>query len=372
MRRRTILGVTLLATAFGVAALAPPAKSQAPPKKGNPAEDISFESADGVKLSARFWKGASGKSSTILLLPAVNKDPTKGGWDDLGSELSGAGYNVMRLEWRGHGKSTDITPNMFWAGTPYISGLNKQFVKGADKTPIKNDLFAKDFKTGYYPVLVNDIMAARTELEKRHDRGELNLSSLYLIGAGDATPLGFLYITAEWKREAQRPEAIRGAPTWVTANRNISTNTDPAAKDIAGCIWLSPMKNPQIKDETIKRWASTYAPDMRDETKMLFLTGADDSAGTAAAKFFFQNVLVAKPTIKSLKPLQQTFNRDIKKTRLTGAELLGNDEKFGVETTIKKFLEDVEKERKNRTTQNRLYEKPLPIDIASFGITFGN
>ncbi|MGL4422255.1 MAG: hypothetical protein ACRCZF_16415, partial [Gemmataceae bacterium] len=114
--------------------------------------------------------------------------------------------------------------------------------------------------------------------------------------------------------------------------------------------------------------------ELRDETKMLFISGVatkdPTDAGKAGAMYYYDKILQAKPRTKSLKPLQQTFIRDIPKTSLAGAALLGNNEKFGTEKMIKEFMADVDKERKNRASFTRGYTKPLPIDAPSFGITY--
>lgn len=382
MRRRSFLSALFAAGVAGSLLVpAGPAAGQAP-KKGSAPEDVSFDSADGVKLNARFWKQLTGtRGPVIMLLPAFKADPTKG-WDDLGSELSAANYNVLRLEYRGHGKSLDINHKQFFQDTVYLSAINQKMIKGAEK-PNKVAISKDDFRAGYSPMLVNDIMAARAYLDKKNDEGLVNTSSVYLIGAGDAATLGFLYMTAEWKREAKYNVVVPQAV--IRATSPIRSNADPAAKDIAGAIWLSPTQlisseRSRLPKTNIQSWARLIAPNLRDETPMLFLHGQDEQNGLTDSRFFFSDVLRAETKSSEIKPLQQTFgpfekteNKDklkkveFPKTKLSGAALLGNDEKFKVETQIKAFLKSVQDERKNKAPIDRQQPKPLPIDLGSFG-----
>lgn len=368
MRRRSLLSAAaFLAAAVGTAVFSAPALSQAP---AGP-EDVSFESADGVKLSGRFWRAKSGRAPCVILLPSIGKDGSKG-WDDLGKSLADENFNVLRLDYRGHGKSTDLNPQGFWQNTLALSPINSAAIRGGDRNPPKSDLYVnKDYKvTGnYVPMLANDIMAARAYLDKKNDEGAVNTSSVYLIGATDAAAIGFLYMTAEWKREAKIPNLAQ--PRTLIDGRVrqfIPANADPAGKDIAGAVWLSPTAHPSIRKQQLEILVNTYAPDLRVETPMLFIAGKQDTAGTGGANMYFNDILVAAPKTKTVKKLEQTFLKPVEKTSLVGVALLGNDEKFKTESNIKEFLKSVEKERKNRAAFPREYTKPLPIALNTFGI----
>lgn len=362
-RRRLLLPFLFAAGVLGLAAAtAPPAAAQ-----GQGPSDESFESADGVRLNGRFYQAkASRNGSCVLLLPGFKKDPTKGDWDGLAKRLAGEGYHVLLLHYRGHGKSTDIDGKTFF-GHPVLGAINTQFVPGANKkNPPKNSLTMAELKTQYYPMLVNDVMAARSFLERKNDSGEVNASTLYLVGAGDAAPLGLAFIAAEWHRAAQVPN-IAVPPQLVSGQARLFPGAAPAGKDIAACVWLSPERPSGMKDAELKGLAS-YAIGMRTETRMLFLAGEKDDTGKTRAKYFFDEVLVAKGR-SGLEKMELTEVRTIKNSKLAGVDLLGKNDQFGTEDIISKYLRAVEDDRKGRARFERKYTAPLPVVLPTFGIS---
>ena len=155
-----------------------------------------------------------------------------------------------------------------------------------------------------------------------------------------------MFIAAEWSR----PQVVKPAENWLEIGPyRLNNSVSPAGKDIAGAIWLSAERHQSIPQETVKAWATLEAAlDLRDKNPMLYLYGAKDTSrtGAASAKFFVNDVLVAKPPKSSkISPLTFTEFRDVKDTANVGVSLLGN--KLGTEETIIKYLEVLEKDRKN-------------------------
>jgi hypothetical protein len=109
---------------------------------------------------------------------------------------------------------------------------------------------------------------------------------------------------------------------------------------------------------------------MREETPMLFIYGEKDTKSKAAAKFFFTDVLVAQPKPPTkLTKLEQTFFKELTGTgaSLVGADLIGKG--TGLEEEVTKFLNAVQKERKNKPAiPQRGYTKPLLIYPYMFGV----
>ena len=66
---------------------------------------ISFQTSDGVNISADFWSGTNG--SAVVLAHMLSRD--RGVWGDFPMKLQEKGYTVLNLDLRGHGKS--ITQN---------------------------------------------------------------------------------------------------------------------------------------------------------------------------------------------------------------------------------------------------------------------
>lgn len=77
-------------------------------KKSN-VETVSFETEDGVKIVADYYKTANGKFAGILIhmMPADRKSFTS-----LAQRLQNAGYSVLAIDLRGHGDSINSTKGL--------------------------------------------------------------------------------------------------------------------------------------------------------------------------------------------------------------------------------------------------------------------
>jgi pimeloyl-ACP methyl ester carboxylesterase len=351
-------------------ALAAPVSAQAPPKVDDTPVDtkeVGFTTADGMDIQGTLYKAVKNASDApcVILLHSFGKDPNKGDWGGLAKTLARKGFNTLRFDFRGHGKSTIISDtNLFWSDPMNVAA----FPSLARKKPLPNKLELKDVTTargGYFPQLANDILAARVDLDKRNDAGEVNTGSVYLIGATDAATLGMLYMIAEWTRPQVLPQAVHLLT--LPPNRfQVPPNSDMAGKDIAGTVWLSPVRHPSVDKDVMKRWVQAYT-DIRAKNAALYVYGADDKQGKATSTYILDEVLVAKPSDKKLNPMRFTGAFEVKGTKNTGVDLLGNA--LGTEEEIVKYLETVEKDRKNITkTANRNYTKPPLIVPAAFGI----
>jgi len=361
----------LLAWAAAAAAALPAAAQDKPAVKVD-SEAESFETFDGVKLQGVFYKANPGKlknNSVVILLHAFKApNPTKG-LDDLAKTLAADGYHVLQFTFRGHGSTpTDVTPDVFWKYR-----VNADYVTGARANPPKSAIVLKDLKGDgreYYPYLVNDVMAARVHLDRMNDNGAVNTSSVYLVGVGDAVDLGLFYATAEWYREAKKPNLAPAFEPKIVSPARTLQDTEVAGKDIAGAVWISPAKNPGMSDQSVKALLSKYAVRLRDETPMLFLNGEKDAKGKAASKFYFNDVLVAVPRPGSkVAKLSQTFHVELKGPgeSLVGADLIGK--KTGLEEKVLEFGGKVHEERKSKPPiPARGYTKPLLITPQQFGI----
>jgi pimeloyl-ACP methyl ester carboxylesterase len=329
------------------------------------AKEVTFNSADGVELQGLLYKSLKtpGDSACVILIHSFGVDPNKGDWAGLAQKLAKEGFNCLRFDLRGHGKSTVIDPKLFWADPTNV----KAFPSLAKKKPLPNKIELKDIqgaKPGYFPQLANDILAARIDLDKRNDGGEVNTGSVYLIGSTDAATIGMLYMAAEWTRPQVLPQA------WNLANlpptQQVPPNSDMAGKDTAGAIWLTPTRHQSVEADAMRKWV-TMLTDLREKNPVLCITGDGDDAGKKASKFIRDEVLVAKPKDKKLNELRFTDIREVKGTKNTGVNLLGNN--LETEDTIVNYLKTLEKDRKNVTrTANRNYTKPPMILMNPFGI----
>ncbi|QEL13751.1 alpha/beta hydrolase family protein [Limnoglobus roseus] len=363
MQRRLFLSQALTATAATYLL-----QNGSTARAQDPTDEL-IETADGVKLRGILYKAQNSKNgSCVMILHDPFTDPTKGDWDGLAKTLATGGYHVLRFDFRGTGKSKDIIPEKFWKDQ-----LNAT-LPGASKATPKKTIEEKDYKSrnAYLPQLVYDISAARNHLDKLNDDGQVNTSSVYMIGAGDAATLGMMFLTTEWHREQKKPMGVLGIQKLiVNANQTIAAGSAPAGRDYGGCVWLSPKRMNGFNKSTIENWVANYGRDangdMRKETPMLFVYGEKDPAGLSNSKFFNDEVMVASGGRGKLEKLDNTFLRPRAGTNLSGVGLLGKDDTLGTEKLILEFLNKMEELRRKKVRITRDYSEPLRINLASFG-----
>lgn len=385
---RRWLAVPALSAAVVALALCP-----APPRvaaQNLPSEET-FLTADGIQLRGLFHRSEKNPSSDpvviLMYAPGPGRDMNKGDWKGLAERLTKEGYNVFRFDWRGHGKSTDIkdtakfwnlaTPQML-NPNPFTGPWNTKLITGAPvgKTnKIKNEFFYKDLRSAerYIPAYLLDLAAVRYHLDNKNDSGDVNTSSIYLIGAESAAGIGIAWMATEWHRPAAAPtpNQLAPLPTYQYVPQPLNGGIPlEAATDISAAIWLSPARPTAFPEPLIKSWLSKYSPKMRENNPMLFLHGDKDAKGKAGAEFYFNDVLVANPSRGStLQRLTQTFLTPIKEAgTLSGADLLGNNDKLKTEKTILDYMTAIQKERAKLIRKNRGFTSPYAISLTSFGI----
>jgi pimeloyl-ACP methyl ester carboxylesterase len=331
-----------------------------------------------------------------MYAPGKDANMLKGDWVGLANRLTDAGYNVFRFDWRGHGKSTDIkNPEKFWGNpavglqndpNPITGPWNTRYITGANKKPVKADFYYKDLgekANAYMPVYLLDLAAVRAHLDSKNDTGDVNTSSIYLIGSEAAATLGFGWLATEWNRPAFYPTpnqlGIAGRYMFVPQPLN-DRGYDTGGADISGAIWLSPARPASISLPTVRGFVSGILPNgsrmpmsptnMRENNPMLFLYGAEDKKGEKEAATFFNEILVANGDVKNgVKKLEDTFLRPVAKgAKLSGVNLLGNVDELGTETTIMNFMSRIQKDRKQITRKARGYTGPYFIRLDAFGL----
>lgn len=358
--------------------------------------DESFRTADGVELYGRYSattkKDAQpGRSPVVVLMyePGEGNDLTKGDWATLIKKLNAEGYNTYQFDWRGHGKSTDIKdPERFWVKSPYLNGTTRtdptapnNYIKGGPTPgkPLKEKFTIKEVtnKTKFFPAYMMDLAAVRFQLDTKTGV-DLNSSSIYFIGVGDSAGLGLGWMTMEWKRPAVKPgdnqlfaaAGVAGAARYDYVGQPLRGDFDEAGPDYAGAVWLSASRPAAISTRTMFAWVrdTPIAPQLRNNTPMLFLHGDKDTKGKSDAKFYFDDLLVAdgraNPT--PLPKLKQSFVRALEGGTDRGLKLVGGTAK--AEDTIISFLKDVQKERLRVVPKDRKYDDKYGIDLKYFGL----
>lgn len=379
--RRWMVAPLVLAAAVGLTALEPRAAKAQPPA---PVAET-FRTADGVELHGLFHATPKSPNSAPVVVylypPGPDKDMTKGDWKELTAKLNDAGYHVFQFDWRGHGKSTTIRDkDKFWKNA-YLNGnpgFNTYIKGGPPKMPIKNDLSIKDLGTNtgkYVPAYLNDLAAVRLYLDTKNDNKELNSSSIYIVGAGDAAGLGFAWLTAEWNRPAVMPNIQLlgiGATGYEFVPQPLRGQFDEAGADYGAAVWLSATRPTAMPAPAVQKWVSNkqLGAKMRENTPMLFLYAEKDvnaQGRNAQSDFFFNEVLIADP--KKAKALMlevpdQTFLKDVKGAeKLQGLKLLGNNANLKTEDTIIQYFAAIQKVRQKLPSKLRKYDTPYFIDV---------
>src|SRR5438552_1265886 len=169
MLRSSLGRITSCLLAGLTLALGAPA-SHAAPKP----EKINFDTADKVQLVGTFYGSDKGKKAPCaLMIHNIGNNRNQEGWKGLAEKLQERGVAVLMFDFRGHGDSTTVQQD-FWRLKANLT------LKGAN--PKKTEISFKDFPPSYYPMLVNDIAAAKREVDKRNDAHECNSADLLVVG----------------------------------------------------------------------------------------------------------------------------------------------------------------------------------------------
>jgi hypothetical protein len=279
-------------------------------------ERVRIETADEVELQGWYYPSSQkDKALCALLLQDLSGTVPNPGWESLAERLQAKGYAVLLFDFRGYGGSTEVQP-AFWE----LSA--SQRLKGAKLK--KSTISHKDFPQGYYPMLVNDIAAARHFLDRKNDARECNSGNMAIIAAQEGAALGALWLAAEWQR---RPARKKG----------MVTDQSLAGHDIMAAVWLTMVPTlggalaPKV---SIADWIKPQ----RDRTPMAFFYGEEDKKAADLATTLCNKVLHANVPPR----LKHTAVKGVR-TRKAGAELLQGS--LGTVEKIINYLDNVREAR---------------------------
>jgi hypothetical protein len=295
-------------------------------------QQVPIQTVDGVELVGNYLRGNQGRDTPcVILVHRLGGDSTRSDWLGLARDLNQAGFAVLTFDLRGHGKSTTVDPAKFWS-----VAANRQLIRperGASsaaalskKTTIKFD----EFQPRYLPMLVNDVLAARRFLEVKNDAGELNTSSIVVIGAQEGAALGLLFTASEFARQYR----VGVVPLQSEGTRHI------AGEDIAAGVWLSlPLTTSQGIRFNTENWIKAY-PVIRDKVPMCFVYGERDRKSKDDADAVLRGLSVSGREKHKLDT-----KIELKGTDLAGQALLGQSV-LNVNAQIVAHVKKVMTERK--------------------------
>ena len=320
-------------------------------------DDISFKTFDGMLIKGSFYPSAKGANAPVVMfLHKLGSDRTKGDWDALALKLQERNYAVLSFDFRGHGQSkTILEPEKFWSYS-----MNTQYLNIRDRK--KKVLNYADFQTKYLPCLVNDIVAARYDLDNRNDSGQCNTSNIIVIGAEDGAALGLLWMATEHYRPAVYQKVNIFQPPG---------NSAMAAEDLAGAIWLSfsktvhgPKGSMTFPYPALVSPSSQIAPTLRDRVPMWFAVGQNDKEGLNDTNYLYDTVLRADAA--KIK-LDTTFKKPIAGTNLRGSALLGKG--LSTDEDGEKYLKKLVEKRPNAAPKKRnaSESEPTQVPLPVFG-----
>lgn len=290
---RRLLGAGSLAC---LALLALTGRALAQPAK--PAS-VRITTVDGVELHGQFYAGSKGKESpTVIMLHQLGKSSSQKGWSALARELQKKGFAVITFDFRGHGASQTVDPMVFWK-VPQNALAGKS---GKETIDFKN------FRSEYYPTLINDIAAVKSYLDRtKNDNGDCNTASTILVGEQTGATLGAGWLNAEWHRYRLIPGVGMGGAV---------LDKRPEGKNVIACLWLSISNKLGKSSVTLSQVLAL--PAKEGGTAMVFMYGEKDKAGKSLAVSLEKNI---KGKSKD-KKYEFTGSSPIAGTTLKGAGLL--------------------------------------------------
>jgi pimeloyl-ACP methyl ester carboxylesterase len=229
-------------------------------------ESVRIATVDGVELRGHYHP-ARRDSSCVMLLHDLGEERHSGAWRRCADFLSDKGCAVLTFDFRGHGQSTWVEKDVFWS--PRF-GANRAQVRGKPR----DDIRCTEFERSYWPVLVNDIAAAKSFLDRRNDLGDCNASNVFVIGRGQGATLGAVWLNAEFHRYRLVPSQFVGVAP------RLDRQTEGAS--VLAAIWLA--LEPKLGGRAVNLTALLEATGRRQRVPTAFLYDTDDETAQRDAK----------------------------------------------------------------------------------------
>jgi pimeloyl-ACP methyl ester carboxylesterase len=307
-------------------------------------EEVQFETVDKVELHGTFYAPTKLPAPVILILHKYGGNRQQPGWKELIKELQ-KDYAVLSFDFRGHGESTNVVPEVFWR-VPN----NQFYIKNAARFPAKIDYH--DFNAVYMPMLANDVAAARYYLEKQKSTA-CNVSNIAVIGAEQGAAIGALWIAYEMEKR----RLIKNSFGMLIPDPQGHTE----GEDIAGAVWLSIPKT--LNGVHVGLWLRGRLGRTREKAPMAFFYGDKDRKAGEASQALYEELR------RTTREKSDQTRLRAKDTKLQGHELL-NDSLNTIEE-INAYVEKITQKHGGRAGGPREAETaPLSlIPLSAFGLS---
>lgn len=275
--------------------------AQTAPGKAAEPQNVEIRTKDGIVLKATFFPGSKGKESIPMIMLHAHKGNRRD-FEILAKFFQGDffGAAVLVPDLRGHGEST-------------LDTNNSRRALSADK------LNAKQFQA----MVTFDMEACKKFLMERHNRGELNIEELTLVGAEMGASIAMLYAKTDW--------------SWPTLS------TGKQGQDVRAVAMISPqtvIKGLRIAD-------ALGEPDMfrfRENVQFFLAVGDRDPKALKDVERLEKQLRRFRPNEKSDKPEEASIVLSRFPTNLQGKDIL-DEPSFGLHTQLAQFVDFRVKQR---------------------------
>lgn len=137
-------------------------------------EVVDVETEDGVYLKVRYWAPAKPGKDTPVVILIHNLKRSSVDWAPLAQQLFESGFAVVTFDFRGHGESTRVNPDVYEPVNPKRGQRAPSSISHAEEFRREKDAM----------VLVNDLDRVKRFILEKNNSGSINAHRLGIITAG--------------------------------------------------------------------------------------------------------------------------------------------------------------------------------------------
>lgn len=223
--KRFTLSCLLLGT-FGISAMGQAPASNAPKSVATTANQLLegseqeiLETDDGVLLSINYWSPADAGKTTPVVILLHMRGKSQLDWFPLAKELRDNGVAVVTFDFRGHGDSRAVNPEVYEdpatverreqerrirnaQGLRVVAPGSREKIRQKQDNALRPDTIdqAEEFRSGRHfgSFLARDIQAVKRFLIHQNNAGRLNIRRLGLVAAGEGCSVAMVWLD-EWE-----------------------------------------------------------------------------------------------------------------------------------------------------------------------------